>query len=63
MPKKKTDAGTSIKGKVVVNPDIKFTDDDICCLLFGMNMDQLVRDIQLNESGKYDDLYIKEETV
>lgn len=63
MPKRKTDNGTSIKGRVIINPEIRFGDDDICCLLFGMNMDQLVRDIQLNESGKYDDLYIKEETV
>ncbi len=60
MQNRKTDAGTSIKGRVVINPDIKFTDDDICCLLLGLNMEQLVRDIQLNKGGKYDELYVKE---
>lgn len=60
MPKRKTDNGTSIKGRVVINPEIQFTDDDICCLLFGVNMEQLVKDICDNKGGKYDDLYVKE---
>lgn len=63
MSGNKSNTGSPPKGRVIINPEIRFGDDDICCLLFGMNMEQLVRDIQLNESGKYDDLYIKEETA
>lgn len=60
MPRRKSNTGSPPKGRVIINPDIQFGDDDICCLLFGMNMEQFIKDICDNKSGKYDNLYIKE---
>lgn len=59
MPRGKSNSEPKPKGRVVINPEIQFTDDDICCLLFGRNMEQLVKDICDNKYGKYDDLYVK----
>lgn len=53
MAKKKKE----LKYRVILNPEIKFTDDDICRLLFGMNKEQLIKEISDNKGGKYDALY------
>lgn len=42
MSGNKANIGSPPKGRVIINPEIQFTNDDICCLLFGMNMEQLV---------------------
>lgn len=63
MSESKSNTGLSPKGRVIINPDIQFGDDDIYCLLFGLNMEQLVKDICDNKGGKYDNLYVKEETA
>ncbi len=60
MPRRKSNTGSPPKGRVIINPDIQFGDDDICCLLFGMNMEQFIKDICDNKSGKYDNLYIRD---
>jgi len=48
------------KYRVIINPEIKFTDDDICRLLFGMNKEQFIKEISDNKGGKYDELYDRE---
>lgn len=63
MSGNKSNTGSPPKGRVIINPEIQFGDDDICCLLFGMTMDQLVKDICDNKGGKYDDLYVKEKNA
>ena len=60
MSKRKANSERQIKGRVIINSEIQFTDDDICFFLFGMNMEQLVKDICDNKGGKYDNLYVKE---
>ena len=50
----------SPKGRVVISPKIQFTDDDICLLLFGKNINDLAQDIRNNKDGKYNHLYVKE---
>lgn len=63
MSGNKVNTGSTPKGRVIINPEIQFGDDDICCLLFGMNMNQLIKDICDNKGGKHDNLYVKEETA
>ncbi|MCM1009096.1 MAG: hypothetical protein NC485_14505 [Ruminococcus flavefaciens] len=63
MLENKLTADSPPKNRVIINSEIEFTDDDICCLLFGMNKEQLIKDICDNKSGKYDKLYVKEETA
>jgi hypothetical protein len=63
MPRRKSSSEFKPKGRVIINPEIQFTDDDICRLLFGLNKEQLVKDICDNKGGRYDKLYVKEETV
>lgn len=62
MLRNKLTADSSPENRVIINSEIKFTDDDICCLLFGMNKEQFVKDICDNRGGKYDNLYAKEKT-
>ncbi len=63
MPRQKLNSESKSKGRVIINPEIQFGDDNICCLLFGMNMEQLVKAICDNKGGEYDDLYVKEQTA
>lgn len=47
-----------IKGKVVIDKNaVPLTPDTLVRALFGMPMEQLVRDIRENRGGKYDELY------
>lgn len=56
MSKKKKE----LKYKVILNPNMQVTDDDICRLLFGINKEQLIKEISDNKGGKYDELYDEE---
>lgn len=47
-----------IKGNIRISPDAEpLTADRLIRALFGMPLDQLVKDIQENREGKYDGLY------
>lgn len=51
-----------IKGDIRVSPDAEpLTADRLIRALFGMPLDQLVKDIQENREGKYDGLYKSKE--
>lgn len=51
-----------IKGDIRVSPDAEpLTADRLIRALFGMPLDQLVRDIRENREGKYDGLYKSKE--
>ena len=40
-----------------VNPEMQFTTDDLCRMLFGMGKSALVQDIKNDTSGKYGAVY------
>lgn len=42
------------KFKFVIDESHEITNDDLCRSVMGMNINELVRDIQLNLGGKYD---------
>ena len=42
---------------IIINPDMTFTDNDLCFLLFGRSMDMVADEIVNDTSGKYDCLY------
>ena len=53
-----------IKGDIRVSPDAEpLTADRLIRTLFGMPLDQLVKDIRENREGKYNRLYQKEEST
>lgn len=53
-----------IKGNIRVSPDAEpLTADRLIRALFGMPLDQLVKDIRENREGKYNRLYQKEESA
>lgn len=53
-----------IKGDIRISPDAEpLTADRLIRALFGMPLDQLVKDIRENREGKYNRLYQKEEST
>lgn len=51
----------SIRGTFVVDKDAKpWTPDVAARAVFGMSLDDLIRDIRENRGGKYDCLYIED---
>ena len=53
-----------IKGNIRISPDAEpLTADRLIRALFGMPLDQLVKDIQENREGKYNRIYQKEENA
>lgn len=53
-----------IKGNIRISPDAEpLTADRLIRALFGMPLDQLVKDIRENREGKYNRLYQKEEST
>lgn len=53
-----------IKGNIRISPDAEpLTADRLTRALFGMPLDQLVKDIQENREGKYDGLYSRKEEI
>lgn len=53
-----------IKGDIRISPDAEpLTADRLIRALFGMPLDQLVKDIRENREGKYNRLYQKEESA
>ena len=51
-----------VKGDIRVSPDAEpLTADRLIRALFGMPLDQLVKDIRENREGKYDGLYSQKE--
>lgn len=53
-----------IKGNIRISPDAEpLTADRLIRALFGMPLDQLVKDIRENQEGKYNRLYQKEEST
>lgn len=63
MPRRKSSSESKPKGRVIINSEIQFTDDDICRLLFGVDKEQLAKDIRNNKGGKFDFLYEKSEPM
>lgn len=45
------------KGRVIIHKDVPATPDDIVRGIFGISLNQLVKDIQTNADGRYDSLY------
>lgn len=52
---------TETKGKVIINPEMTFDDNDLCFFLTGLNMEQFADAILHDTTGKYDAIY--EETT
>lgn len=55
------DSKTGIRGTFVVDKSAKpWTPEVAAHAVFGMPLDDLIKDIQENRGGKYDSLYISE---
>lgn len=51
---------TEIRGTFVIDKDAKpWTPETAARAVFGMSLEELIKDIQENRGGKYDSLYIK----
>ena len=58
MAKKKAATNEDPKGTVVIKGNAsQIPHDDMCRILFGMSMSELIHDIQINANGKYDQLF------
>lgn len=43
--------------EVRVNPEMQFTTDDLCRMLFGKGVHAFAAEVRKNAAGKYDDLF------